>query len=77
MSSMSREKVLSYAKYRLPYSSSACKYIIDATDVSQGVVADIGERIILVWNRLKRMRNGSNLSAISIKNDLLFWKITV
>lgn len=42
MTSMSREKALSYAKYRLPYSANACKYIIDATDVTQGIVADIG-----------------------------------
>lgn len=42
MTSMSRKKALSYAKYRLPYSAKACEYIIDATDVSHGVVADIG-----------------------------------
>lgn len=42
MNKMTREKAEQYAKYRLPYSTAASKFIIDAANVSQGIVADIG-----------------------------------
>lgn len=42
MNRMTRDKAMQYAKYRLPFSPEASKYVIDIADVSQGVVADIG-----------------------------------
>lgn len=42
MNQMTREKVMQYAKYRWPYSTDACQFIIETADVSQGVVADVG-----------------------------------
>lgn len=42
MNPMTRDKAQQYAKYRLPYSKAASKFVIEAANVSQGVVADIG-----------------------------------
>ena len=42
MNQMTRDKALQYARYRLPYSTEACKFVIDTAKVSQGVVADVG-----------------------------------
>lgn len=42
MNRMTRDKAIQYAKYRLPFSIEASKYVVDIANVSQGVVADIG-----------------------------------
>lgn len=42
MTQMTRDKALQYAKYRLPYSSEASKFVIEAAMVKQGTVADVG-----------------------------------
>ncbi|MBE9914925.1 class I SAM-dependent methyltransferase [Paenibacillus donghaensis] len=42
MNSMTRDKALQYARYRLPYSIEASKFVIETANVSQGIIADIG-----------------------------------
>ncbi|WP_223066339.1 class I SAM-dependent methyltransferase [Paenibacillus caui] len=42
MNKMTRDKALQYAKYRLPYSTAASRFVIETANVSQGLVADIG-----------------------------------
>lgn len=42
MNTMSYAKAVQYAKYRLPYSAEAVRFVIDRAGVSEGAVADIG-----------------------------------
>jgi ubiquinone/menaquinone biosynthesis C-methylase UbiE len=39
---MTREKALQYDKFRLPYSTEACEFVISLANVDKGIVADIG-----------------------------------